>query len=153
MPHIRLEVPVEWLNDDFISRTGVDARQLLDHLAEAVCDLQMEDPAADKPGTMVPLINRKNLKHALIPVHHSGVGGDRSKGFLHFTFSAGNDKPGRTAQVRRHAASKLGHEIDAYIQGRIPELESVTVHVTDIDRDRGYTTTAERKKERESRAL
>ena len=31
----------------------------------------------------------------------------------------------------------------------MPHLESVTVHVKDIERDRGYFTTAERKKKRQ----
>jgi hypothetical protein len=161
MPHLRLEAPVEWMDDDFIGRTGVDLRALVDHLAEVVCGLTMENPAiearpdaAGKPigPEEVSLINRKNLKHALIPVYHRGVGGDRSKGFLHVTFSAGNDTPGRTAAVRRRAAEVIGNAVDEYIGERIPELASVTVHVQDIDRDRGYTTTAERKKKRDSKS-
>jgi hypothetical protein len=178
MPHVRLEVPAEWLDDDFVGKTGFDARQLLDHLAEVVCGLTMENPAIAERGQQphggdsgrvdgedgaapdpaprpvepdtVPLINRKNLKHALIPVHHSGVGGDRSKGFLHVTFSAGNDTPGRTAAVRRRTAEIIGNAVDDFVADRIPELASVTVHVQDIDRERGYTTTAERKKKRGS---
>ena len=156
MPHLRLQVPEEWLHDDFIEDTGFDARKLLDHLVDVVCGLQMENAAIgarpDAGGgpiepEMVSLINRKNLKHALMPVYHSGVGGDRSKGFLHVTFAAGNDTPGRTAAIRRHAAEVIGNEIDDYV-GDLPGLGSVTVHVQDIDRDRGYTTTASRKKQR-----
>jgi hypothetical protein len=63
------------------------------------------------------------------------------------TLAAGNDTPGRTAEVRRRAAETLGHEIDAFAAD-LPGLASVTVHVQDIDRDRGYSTTAERKKKR-----
>ena len=178
MPHLRLEVPEEWLREDFIEATGFDARKLLDHLVEVVANLSMENAAIEErrqelraaPGDsncalseeearrdakgqpiepeMVPLINKRNLKHALIPVHHSGVGGDRSKGFLHVTFAAGNDTPGRTGAVRRRAAETLGNEIDNFV-GNLPELGSVTVHVQDINRDRGYSTTAERKKKRE----
>ena len=156
MPHLRLQVPEEWLHNDFIEDTGFDARKLLDHLVDVVCDLEMEDATIEerrdvdgKPiePKMTSLINRKNLKHALIPLSHSGVGGDRSKGFLHITFAAGNDTPGRTATVRRHAAEVIGNEIDTYV-GALPGLGSVTVHVQDIDRDRGYTTTASRKKKR-----
>jgi 5-carboxymethyl-2-hydroxymuconate isomerase len=82
-----------------------------------------------------------------MPVYHWGVGGDRSKGFLHLTFAAGNDTPGRTAAVRRNAAEVLGDAIDDFV-GDLGGLESVTVHVQDIDRDRGYTTTASRRKRR-----
>ncbi len=157
MPHLRLEVPEEWLHDDFVRKTGFDARKLLDRLVDVVCGLKMERVAnsggADsaKQPEMVPLINRKNLKHALIPVHHSGVAGDGSIGFLHAVLSAGNDTPGRTAAVRRNAAEVLGDEIDDFADG-LPGLASVTVHVQDIDRDRGYTTTASRRKRREREA-
>jgi hypothetical protein len=144
MPHLRIEVPEEWLDRSFVARTGFDAEALIDHLVEVVCGLRMANAAADDPAE-VPLINRKNLKHALIPVRHSGVAGDLSKGFLHCTFSAGNDTPGRTAEVRRGAALVLGNAIDAFV-GDLEGLASVTVHVQDIDRDRGYTTTAERRK-------
>jgi hypothetical protein len=146
MPQLRLQVPAEWIEEKFVRETGFDAKKLLDHLVEAVCGLQMEK--ADSPEReMVPLINRKNLKHALMPVYHSGVAGDRSKGFLHLTFAAGNDNPGRTAEARRNAAEVLGDKIDDFV-GDLPGLGSVTVHVQDIDRDRGYTTTASRKKRR-----
>ncbi len=160
MPHLRLEVPEEWLRVEFIDATGFDARKLLDHLVEVVAGLHMDRPAIDEPGQegqpardaphrpeQVPVINKSNLKHALIPVHHSGVGGDPSRGFLHLTFAAGNDKPGRTASVRRRASETLGNAIDRFV-GNLPALDSVTVHVVDIDRDRGYSTTAERKKRR-----
>jgi hypothetical protein len=146
MPHLRLEVPEEWLADEFVRETGFDARRLLDHLVEVVTSLRMESGASGE-FQEVPLINRKNLKHALVPVRHSGVGGDLSKGFLHLTFSAGNDTPGRTAAVRRRAAETLGEAIDTFA-GNLPGLASVTVHVLDIDRERGYSTTAERKKTR-----
>ncbi len=148
MPHLRIEVPEEWLHRSFVRRTGFDAEALLDHLVEVVCGLRMESAASTEPAE-VSLINRKNLKHALIPVRHSGVAGDLSKGFLHCTFSAGNDTPGRTAAVRRRAALALGNAIDAFV-GDLEGLASVTVHVQDIDRDRGYTTTAERRRLRES---
>jgi len=42
----------------------------------------------------------------------------------------------------------LGEEADKFV-GALPGLASLTVHVQDIDRDRGYSTTAERKKKRE----
>lgn len=150
MPHLRLEVPEEWLQPDFVQGGGFDARALLDHLVELVTSLKMPNVSSPDPPE-VPLINRKNLKHALIPVRHSGVAGDQSKKFLHLTFSAGNDTPGRTPEVRRHAARVLGHAIDAFV-GEREDLGSVTVHILDIDRSRGYTTTAERRKERESGA-
>lgn len=146
MPHLRLQVPDEWIQEPFVQRTGFDARKLLDHLVEVVCGLEMEK-AGSTDGELVPLINRKNLKHALVPVYHWGVGGDHSMGFLHLTLAAGNDTPGRTAAVRRNAAEVLGDAIDAFV-GDLPGLGSVTVHVQDIDRDRGYTTTASRKKKR-----
>lgn len=157
MPHLRLQVPVEWLDEGFVRDTGFDARDLLDHLVDVLCGLRMPkvtDEAAPSPSAAaadaetVPLINRQNLKHALIPVHHAGVGGDRSRGFLHLTFQAGNETPGRTADVRRRAAEILGHAIDAFVGAKLPALESVTVHVQDIDRDRGYTTTASRRRAR-----
>lgn len=150
MPHLRLEVPEEWLQPDFIAQGGFDARALLDHLVEVVTSLKMTDVASPDPHE-VPLINRKNLKHALIPVRHSGVAGDGSKKFLHLTFSAGNDTPGRTPEVRRRAAHVLGHAIDAFV-GERDDLGSVTVHILDIDRSRGYSTTPERQKQRESGA-
>jgi hypothetical protein len=49
--------------------------------------------------------------------------------------------------MRKRIAEHLGNEIDAAV-GNLPGLASVTVHVQDIDRDRGYSTTAERKKKR-----
>ena len=177
MPHLRLEVPEEWLTDDHVRKTGFDARALLEHLVEVVTSLRMENAAiearrqeirtltgdadavvSDEEAGMdiggkpiepveVPLINRSNLKHALVPVVHSGVAGDHDNGFLHLTFSAGNDKPGRTAAVRRRAAETLGNAIDSFV-GDLEDLASVTVHVLDINRDRGYTTTAERRRKR-----
>lgn len=59
--------------------------------------------------------------------------------------SAGNETRGRTAEVRRRVALTLGNEVDRFV-GDMKDLASVTVHVLDIDRERGYTTTAERKK-------
>ena len=140
MPHLRLEVPEEWLREEFQRATGFDAHKLLDHLVQVVAGLRMHDPA-------VPFINLSNLKHAIIPVHYAHVAGDPSKRFLHATLAAGNDTPGRTAEVRRRVALTLGDEIDKFA-GELPGLASVTVHVQDIDRERGYTTTAERKKRR-----
>ncbi len=160
MPHLRLELPQEWLREDFVEATGFDARKLLDHLVEVVAGLRMENAAIegqdkkfpDAPGgTDAPegvlMINKRNLQHALVPVYHSGVGGDLSRGFLHLTFAAGNDTPGRTGALRRHAAETLGNAIDLYVEN-LPGLGSVTVHVQDIDRERGYSTTAERKRQR-----
>ena len=55
---------------------------------------------------------------------------------------------GRTPSVRRGGhVWILGDEIDRFV-GDLPGLASATVHVQDIDRDRGYSTTAERKKQR-----
>ena len=144
MPHLRLQVPEEWLTDDFRRTTGFDAHKLLDHLVRVVADVRMENPAS---GETVPMINLNNLKHAIVPLRHAYVGGDTSKRFLHVTLAAGNDTPGRTAEVRRRVAEQLGNEIDK-LTGDLPGLASVTVHVQDIDRDRGYSTTAERKKKR-----
>jgi hypothetical protein len=145
MPHLRLEVPVEWLNEEFRSATGFKAEDLLEVLVQTVADLRMKNPATGEPE--VPMINPGNLKHAIIPVHCAGVGGDSSKRFLHVTLAAGNDTPGRTAEVRCRAAEALGYVIDEFTAG-LPRLDSVTVHVQDIDRGRGYSTTAERKKKR-----
>jgi len=146
MPHLRLQVPEEWLHDAFKKSTGFDAHKMLDHLVQVVANLQMENPAA--PGSMVPMINLSNLKHAIEPLHYAHVAGDAGKRFLHITLSAGNDTPGRTAAVRLRAAQTLGEEADKFV-GPLPGLASLTVHVQDIDRDRGYSTTAERKKKRE----
>lgn len=150
MPHLRLEVPEEWLRDEFKHSTGFDAHKLLDHLVETVAAMRMEN--ANNPGEMVPLINKINLKHAIIPTHYAHVAGDMNKRFLHATLAAGNDTPGRTAEVRSKAALKLGNEIDDFI-AQYPKVQqmtaSITVWVQDIDRDRGYTTTAERRKARE----
>jgi len=146
MPHLRLQVPEEWLHDAFKKSTGFDAHKMLDHLVQVVANLQMENPAA--PGSMVPMINLSNLKHAIEPLHYAHVAGDAGKRFLHITLSAGNDTPGRTAAVRLRAAQTLGEEADKFV-GALPGLASLTVHVQDIDRDRGYSTTAERKKKRE----
>lgn len=175
MPHLRLYVPEEWLRDDFSRSTGFDAKQLLDRLVQVVANLRMENPAiearrqalrqsdpnraitehdarVDEKGNpiapdMVPMINLKNLKHAIVPLYYAHVGSDPAQRFLHATLAAGNDTPGRTAAVRRRAAQALGDEIDKFV-GELPGLTSVTVHVQDIDRDRGYSTTAERKKAR-----
>jgi hypothetical protein len=149
MPHLRLELPEEWIREDFQKSTGFDARKLLDHLVHVVAGLRMENPAAaDDQPKEVPFINLHNLKHGIVPLCHAHVGGDRSKGFLHVTLSAGNETKGRSAEVRRRVALTLGNEIDAFV-GNLPGLASTTVHVKDIDRDRGYTTTAERRKKRD----
>jgi 5-carboxymethyl-2-hydroxymuconate isomerase len=146
MPHLRLEVPEEWLQEDFKLATGFDAKKLLDRLVEVVAALRMENP---DPGIveLAPFINLSNLKHAIVPLHYAHVAGDPSKRFLHVTLSAGNDTPGRTAAVRRRVAQTLGDEVDNFVSG-LQGLASVTVHVKDIDRDRGYSTTAERRKRR-----
>jgi hypothetical protein len=144
-----LYVPDEWLRDEFQRTTGFDAKRLLDHLVQVVAGLCMENPAADAPTREVPMINLSNLKHAIVPLQHAHVGGDEGQRFLHVTLAAGNDTPGRTAGVRVRAAQTLGHEIDRFV-GDLPGLTSVTVHVQDIDRDRGYSTTAERRKQRQS---
>ena len=146
MPHLRLEVPEEWLRDDFRDATGFDAKKLLDHLVQVVANLRMDSTVNE--GQQVPFINLSNLKHAIVPLYYAHVAGDASKRFLHVTLSAGNDTPGRTAEVRKRVALTLGNEIDAFVAG-VPGLASVTSHVKDIDRDRGYSTTAERKKKRE----
>jgi len=146
MPHLRLEVPEEWLQEG----SGFDANKLLDRLVQVVAALRMDNPAdtLDKPGGQVPFINLSNLKHAIVPLHNAHVAGDPSKRFLHVTLSAGNDTPGRTAAVRRRVAETLGDEIDKFV-GDLKGLASVTAHVLDIDRERGYSTTAERRKKRD----
>ena len=149
MPHLRLYVPEEWLREDFQRATGFDAKRLLDRLVQVVAGLRMENPNADAVMKEVPMINLSNLKHAIVPLQHAHVGGDDSQRFLHVTLAAGNDTPGRTAGVRVRAAQTLGHEIDKLV-GELPGLTSVTVHVQDIDRDRGYSTTAERRKQRQA---
>ena len=179
MPHLRLYVPEEWLRDEFTRQTGFDAKKLLDRLVQTVAGLRMENAAIEarrqalramdpnrviteeearkddngNPITpeMVPMINLSNLKHAIVPLYYAHTAGDASQRFLHATLQAGNDTPGRTAAVRRRAAQTLGDEIDKYV-GDLPGLTSVTVHVQDIDRDRGYSTTAERKKARARQA-
>ena len=150
MPHLRLYVPDEWLHEDFRRDTGFDAHALLDRLVRAVATFRMENPATDRPDgapDTVPMINLSNLKHAIVPLQHAHVAGDASKRFLHVTLAAGNDTPGRTAAVRKQIAEHLGNEVDE-AAGNLPGLASVTVHVQDIDRDRGYSTTAEWKKKR-----
>jgi hypothetical protein len=144
MPHLRLQVPQEWLGEDFERATGFDAKRLLDHLVQVVAGLRMLNPKTEGPPE-VPMINLSNLKHAIEPLAHAHVGGDEGKRFIHVTLAAGNDTPGRTADVRVRAARVLGDEVDKLV-GDLPGLASVTVHVQDIDRDRGYSTTAERKK-------
>ena len=176
MPHLRLYVPEEWLREDFKAATNFDTKKLLDHLVTVVSNLRMENPAiearrqqirsgnadrvvteeeaqVDENGNAirpeeVPMINLSNLKHAIVPLHQAYVGGDSSKRFLHVTLAAGNDTPGRTAAVRQRASRILGEQVDKFV-GDLPGLVSVTVHVQDIDRDRGYSTTAERKKKRD----
>jgi hypothetical protein len=156
MPHLRLEVAEEWLREDFKAATGFDAKKLLDHLVQVVAGLRMEKPGSapgDPAGpTMVPMINLSNLKHAIVPLYYAHVAGDPAKRFLHVTLSAGNDTPGRTAAVRLRASQILGEEVDKFT-GALPGLKglaSVTAHVQDIDRDRGYSTTAERQKKRDA---
>ena len=129
----------------FTQDRGLLAQRLLDHLVQVVAGLRMDNPAADAPVKDVPMINPNNLKHAIVPLAHAHVGGDTGQRFLHVTLAAGNDTPGRTASVRVRAANVLGDEVDRFV-GELPGLTSVTVHVQDIDRDRGYSTTAERKK-------
>jgi 5-carboxymethyl-2-hydroxymuconate isomerase len=151
MPHLRVEVAEEWLREDFKATTGFDAKKLLDHLVKVVAGLRMENPDPDIPE-QVPFINLSNLKHAIVPLHYAHVAGDPAKRFLHVTLSAGNDTPGRSAQVRRRVAETLGEEVDAFVSGtKVGGLASVTAHVLDIDRDRGYSTTGERKKKREQK--
>lgn len=154
MPHLRLEVPEEWLDGEFKKSSGLDVKKLLDHLVETVANLRM--PSVAKPGEMVPFINKSNLKHAIVPLHYAHVAGDPAKCFLHVTLAAGNDTPGRTPEVRSHAAVTLGNEIDKFIAA-LPTISStiasVTVWVQDIDRGRGYTTTAERRKAREANKI
>ena len=114
--------------------------------------MKMANPKkGDGRPDMIPMINLSNLKHAIIPLRYAHVGGDASKRFLHITLAAGNDTPGRTAEVRLRASQVLGDEVDKLTAG-LPGLASVTVHVQDIDRDRGYSTTAERKKRREQQS-
>lgn len=145
MPHLRLEVPVEWIQEEWVP-------QLLTHLVDTLCAYEMEDAA--KPGTMRAMINRPNLKHAVLPAYHAHVAGNPAQRFLHVTFACGNETPGRTPEVRSGAATLLGNAVDAFI-AKLPAIEacvaSVTVWVQDIDRTRGYTTTAERKKAREAK--
>ena len=138
---------MEWLSEEFRTATGFHAEKLLGILVRTVADLRMENPAAGQAPPDVPMINLSNLKHAIIPVHCAGVGGDPSKRFLHVTLAVGNDTPGRTAEVRCRAAAVLGNVIDDFTAG-LPDLASATVHITDIDRSRGYSTTAERQKRR-----
>ena len=152
MPHLRLEVPEEWLREDFCASTGFDARKLLDALVDALLNLRMPSPT--DPAQTIPLINKSNLKHAIIPLYYAHTAADPEKRFLHLTIAAGNDTPGRTAAVRLNAAHALGDRIDEFT-ANIPGLASaglasVTVWLQDIDRDRGYSTTAERKKRREA---
>ena len=73
MPHLRLEVPQEWLQEG----SGIDAKKLLDHLVQVVAGLRMENPSVE--GEQVPFINLSNLKHAIVPLHHAHVAGDPSK--------------------------------------------------------------------------
>jgi len=145
MPHLRLEVPEEWLREEFRQATGFDAKKLLDRLVETLVNLRMPDPA--NAAETIPLINKSNLKHAIVPLYYAHTGGDGEKRFLHASFAAGNDTPGRTAEVRGNAARVLGEEIDKFMADLpVRGLASVTVWVQDIDRDRGYSTTAERKR-------
>jgi hypothetical protein len=146
MPHLRLEVPVEWLSPEFRAATGFDADQILSELIRSVALFRMPNPAGPEPPE-VPLMNLSNLKSAIFPVLSAGVAGDSTKGFLHVTLSLGNDTPGRTAEVRRALAEELGNTVDA-LTFDVPNLASVTVHIKDIDRDRGYSTTPERRKKR-----
>ena len=69
VPHLRLEVPEEWLRDEFRDATGFDARKLLDHLVDTLLKLRM--PGADDPQKQVPLINQSNLKHAIVPLQYA----------------------------------------------------------------------------------
>jgi len=154
MPHLRLEIPEEWLADEFKKSSGLDVKKLLDHLVETVANLRM--PSAANPSEMVPFINKINLKHGIVPLHYAHVAGDPAKRFLHVTLAAGNDTAGRTPEVRSHAAVTLGNEIDKFIAA-FPAIAStvasVTVWVQDIDRGRGYTTTGERKKARQGKPI
>src|ERR1700685_1549346 len=76
------------------------------------------------------------------PLYYANVAGDPAKRFLHVTLSAGNDTPRRTAAVRLRASQTLGDEVDKFTAALpgLTGLVSVTAHVLDIDRDRGYST-------------
>ncbi|MEO8096947.1 MAG: hypothetical protein ABI811_04555 [Acidobacteriota bacterium] len=151
MPHLRLEVPEEWLREEYKQTTGFDPHKLLDHLVNVVAGLRM--PSAANPAEMVPLINKSNLKHGIVPLHYAHMAGDPNKRFIHVTLAAGNDTPGRTAAVRLHASQVLGEEIDTFLAqfpAVLAGIGSITMWVQDIDRDRGYSTLQERKKKRDS---
>ena len=115
---------------DFKAATQFYAERLLEHLVQIVINLRM-----------------KNLESMLSCRYHAHVRGDSSK---RFPFAAGNDTPGLTAAVRLRASPILGEQIDNFV-GDLPGLVSVTVHVQDINRDRGYSTTADGKKERDGK--
>ncbi|HEX5285173.1 MAG TPA: hypothetical protein VFW30_13710, partial [Bryocella sp.] len=119
---------MEWLTEEFRTSTGFSPERLLNVLIQAVAGLSMDNPAPEKIPPQVPVINLSNLKHAVVPLYCAGVGGDSSKRFLHVTLAAGNDTPGRTAEVRFMAAEVLGNAIDRFTDG-LPGLASVTVHV------------------------
>ena len=151
MPHLRLEVPEEWLHDEYKHASGFDAHKLLDHLVDTLVAIRM--PSAANPAETVPFINKSNLKHAIVPLHYAHMAGDPEKRFLHLTFATGNDTPGRSAAVRLNASQVLGEELDKFMANFpsvMAHIGSITVWVQDIDRDRGYSTLQERKKKRET---
>ncbi|MEP7352787.1 MAG: hypothetical protein ABI824_06110 [Acidobacteriota bacterium] len=180
MPHLRLQVPEEWLREDSIQTTGFDPKLLLNGLVEQVAALRMENPAIEarrqeiaatgaavtendarvdavgKPilPELVPFINKPNLKHAIVPLHYAHMAGDPNKRFLHATLQAGNETAGRTAAERVRVGHTLGDFIDdfvAQLPGVASVIGSITVHIRDIQRDRGYSTTQDRKKTRDQR--
>src|SRR5262249_5121191 len=87
MPHLRLQVPEEWLREEFTASTGFDAKKLLDHLVQVVAGLRMPNPAlADAQASTdaqgkpvppeVPFINLRNLKHGIEPLYYAHVAGE-----------------------------------------------------------------------------
>ena len=142
----RLYVPEEWLREDFRRDTGFDAVALLDRLVQAVANFRMENPArADGAPDTVPMINLSNLKHASCRSSTRMSAGTRRSDFC--------TSRSRPATTRRDARPPCGGgrrnisvTRSTRLVGNLPGLASVTVHVQDIDRDRGYSTTAERKK-------
>jgi hypothetical protein len=153
MPHLRLYIPEEWLREEVRIATGFDAVKLPDVLVQTVANLRIENSGTESPiPSEVPLVNLRNLKHAIVPLRSAHVGSDASKYLLHVTLEMGNDTPGRTAAVRSRAAMVPGDVVDRFT-ANLPGLASVTVHVPDIDRDRGYSTTAGRRKKTQRRSV
>lgn len=121
MSQLRLDVPVEWLTNEFKQATEFDAGGILRELIQVVGDFTMPNPKFNKDednGQLETTLfgNVDKLKPGITAVYFSSVGYDSTKNFLHVQLDAGEDKDGRTDKVRSSMAHALGNKIEEIIE-------------------------------------